>query len=40
MPFSSAFTTSPDNIPQPHIIPNDDNDEMDEVKWSCACVSK
>jgi hypothetical protein len=31
--FSSAFTTSPDGIPQPHIIPNDDNDEMDEVKW-------
>jgi hypothetical protein len=24
--FSSAFTTSPDGIPQPHIIPNDDND--------------
>ena len=31
--FSLAFTTSPDGIPQPHIIPNDDNDEMDEVKW-------
>ncbi len=28
-----AFTTSPDSIPQPHIIPNDDNDEMDEVQW-------
>jgi hypothetical protein len=24
--FSLAFTTSPDGIPQPHIIPNDDND--------------
>jgi hypothetical protein len=31
--FSSAFTTSPDGIPQPHVIPNDDNDEMDEVMW-------
>jgi hypothetical protein len=31
--FSLAFTTSPDGIPQPHIIPNDDNDEMDEVQW-------
>jgi hypothetical protein len=31
--FSSAFTTSSDGITQPHIIPNDDNDEMDEVKW-------
>ncbi len=31
--FSLAFTTSPDGIPQPHVIPNDDNDEMDEVKW-------
>ncbi len=31
--FSSAFTTSPDNISQPHVIPNDDNDEMDEGKW-------
>jgi hypothetical protein len=31
--FSLAFTTSPDGIPQPHTIPNDDNDEMDEVKW-------
>ncbi len=35
--FSSAFTTSPEGIPQPHIIPNDDDDddddEMDEVKW-------
>ncbi len=30
---SLAFTTSPDSIPQPHVIPNDDNDEMDEVKW-------
>ncbi len=28
-----AFTTSPDGIPQPHVIPNDDNDEMDEVQW-------
>ncbi len=28
-----AFTTSPDGIPQPQIIPNDDNDEIDEVQW-------
>jgi hypothetical protein len=31
--FSPAFTTSPDGIPQPHVIPNDDDDEMDEVQW-------
>jgi hypothetical protein len=31
--FSSAFTTSPDGIPQPHVIPNNDNDEIDEVQW-------
>ena len=31
--FSLAFTPSPDGIPQPHIIPNNDNDEMDEVQW-------
>ncbi len=31
--FSMAFTTSPDSIPQPHIIPNDNDDEMDEVQW-------
>jgi hypothetical protein len=31
--FSSAFTTSPDGIPQPHVIPNDDDDEIDEAKW-------
>jgi hypothetical protein len=31
--FSLAFTTSPDSIPQPHIIPNDDDDEIDEVQW-------
>ena len=31
--FSLAFTTSPDGIPQPHIIPNDNDDEIDEVKW-------
>ncbi len=31
--FSLAFTTSPDGIPQPHAIPNDDDNEMDEVKW-------
>ncbi len=30
---SLAFTTSPDGIPQPHIIPNDDNDEIGEVQW-------
>ncbi len=28
-----AFTISPDGIPQPHIIPNYDDDEMDEVLW-------
>ncbi len=31
--FLLAFTTSPDGIPQPQVIPNDDNDEMDEVQW-------
>ncbi len=31
--FSLAFTTSPDGLPQPHVIPTDDNDEMDEVQW-------
>jgi hypothetical protein len=31
--FLLAFTTSPDDKPQPHIIPNDDNDEIDEVQW-------
>jgi hypothetical protein len=31
--FSLAFTTSPDGIPQPHVIPNDDSDEIDEVHW-------
>jgi hypothetical protein len=31
--FSSAFPTSPDGIPQPHVIPNDDDDEMYEVQW-------
>jgi hypothetical protein len=31
--FSSAFTTSPDGIPQPHIIPNYDDNEIDEVQW-------
>jgi hypothetical protein len=48
--FSLAFTTSPDGIIQPHVIPNDDDDEMDEVKWytpvhvqqsnKCICFSK
>jgi hypothetical protein len=23
-----AFTTSPDSIPQPHVIPNDDDDAI------------
>jgi hypothetical protein len=27
--FSSVFTTSPDGLPQPHVIPNDDDDEID-----------
>jgi hypothetical protein len=31
--FSSAFTTSPSIIPQPYIIPNDDDDDIDEVQW-------
>ncbi len=31
--FSLAFTTLPDGIPQHHVIPNDDNDEIDEVQW-------
>ncbi len=31
--FSLAFTTSPDGIPQPHVIPNDGNDEINEVQW-------
>ncbi len=31
--FSSAFTTSPESISQPQVIPNDDDDEMDKVKW-------
>ncbi len=30
--FSSAFTTSPDGIPQPNVILNDNDDEMDEVQ--------
>jgi hypothetical protein len=31
--FSLAFTASTDGIPQPHAIPNNDDDEMDEVQW-------
>jgi hypothetical protein len=31
--FSLAFTTSPDGISQPHVIPNDENDEIDELQW-------
>jgi hypothetical protein len=31
--FSSTFTTSPDGIPQPHVIQNDKDDEMDDVQW-------
>jgi hypothetical protein len=31
--FSLAFTTSPDGIPQPCVIPYDDNAEIDEVQW-------
>ncbi len=31
--FSSAFITSPDGIPETHTIPNDDNDEINEVQW-------
>jgi hypothetical protein len=31
--FSLAFTRSPDGIPQPYVIPHDDDDDMDEVTW-------
>jgi hypothetical protein len=31
--FSLAFTTSPDGTPQSHVIPNDGDDEIDEVQW-------
>jgi hypothetical protein len=31
--FSLAFTMSPDGVPQPHGIKNDDDDEIDEVQW-------
>ncbi len=31
--FSSAFTMSLDGVPQPHVIPNDDDNEIDEVQW-------
>jgi hypothetical protein len=31
--FSPTFTTSTDGIPQPQVIPNDDDDEIDEVQW-------
>ncbi len=24
---------SPDSVPQPHVIPNDDDDKIDEVQW-------
>jgi hypothetical protein len=30
--FSLAFTTSPNGIPQPHVIPNEGDDEIDEVQ--------
>ncbi len=30
---SSAFTMPPDGVSQPHAIPNDDDDEIDEVQW-------
>jgi hypothetical protein len=36
--FSSAFTTSPDGIPQPHIIPNDDDDDVHQNEQSNKCV--
>ncbi len=32
MPFL-AFTMSPDGVPQPHVIPSDDDDEINEVQW-------
>ncbi len=31
--LSTTFTTSSDSIPQPHIIPNDDDDEINEIRW-------
>ncbi len=31
--FSLAFTTSPEGIPQPHVIPNDEDDKINEVQW-------
>ncbi len=31
--FLLAFIISPDGIPQPHVIPNDDDDEINEVQW-------
>ncbi len=31
--FSLVFTTLADGIPQPHVIPNDDDDEINVVQW-------
>jgi hypothetical protein len=31
--FSFAFTMSPDGVPQPRIIPNDNADKINEVQW-------
>jgi hypothetical protein len=31
--FSLVFIMSPDGVPQPYVIPNDDDDEIDEVQW-------
>jgi hypothetical protein len=31
--FSLAFTTTPDGIPQSHVIPNYYKDEINEVQW-------
>jgi hypothetical protein len=31
--FSLAFTMSPDGVPQPHGIPNDDDNEIDKGQW-------
>ncbi len=31
--FSLAFTMSPGGVPQPHAIPSDDDNEIDEVQW-------
>ena len=31
--ISLAFTMSPDGVLQPHVIPNDDADAINEIQW-------